>query len=114
MIHILSLISVLFRKFKMAFQPAPSAAPAPASARRGGNNEYERAIGFINVYLPTKGGARRKVGTLALNASKATEKAVHDRLIEGGDEALKRLAEVMILEFNPQIDESNPDNALDF
>lgn len=95
----------------MAFQPASSSAPAPTAARRN-SGEYEKAIGFINVYIPTVGGGRRKLGTLALNASKATEKAVHDRLVEGGEEALNRLAEVMVLEFNPQIDENNPDNAL--
>lgn len=113
MSSILSLTSFLFRKFDMAFQPAPSAAPAPTAARRG-NGEYEKAIGFINVYVPTAGGSRRKVGTLALNASKATEKAVHDKLVEGGEEALKRLSEIMILEFNPQLDETNPDNAIAF
>ena len=109
---ILSLTSVLFWKIYMAFQAAPSS-PAPTAARRG-NGEYEKAIGFINVYIPTVGGSKRKIGTLALNASKASEKAVFDRLSEGGDEALNRLAEIMILEFNPQIDESNPDNALAF
>lgn len=113
MISILSLTSFLFRKFDMAFQPASSSAPAPTAARRG-NGDYEKAIGFINVYIPTVGGGKRKVGTLALNASKTTEKAVHDRLVEGGEEALARLAEIMILEFNPQIDETNPDNALAF
>lgn len=97
----------------MAFQPDNSPAPAPTSARRG-NGDYERAISFINVYVPTAGGGKRKVGTLALNASKTTEKAVHDRLVAGGEEALSRLAEVMILEFNVQLDDQNPDNAIAF
>lgn len=97
----------------MAFQPASNTAPAPTAARRG-NGEYEKAISFINVYVPTAGGGRRKLGTLALNASKATEKAVHDRLMDGGEDALKRLAEIMVLEFNPQLDENNPDNAIAF
>lgn len=93
----------------MAFQPQSN--PAPTSNRPAARGEFEKAAGFLNFYLPTKGGARRKLGTIALNASRPTEKAVFDLLVQDPDNMQKVLAALQV-EFNPQIDEAAPENEL--
>ena len=98
----------------MAFQPATdNATTTGTSAAPRRNGDYEKALGFLNFYLPTKGGTRRKVGSIPLNASKATEKQVFDAL-SSDPAALERLVKALIVEFNPQIDESAESNQLDF
>lgn len=97
----------------MAFQPATDNAPATgtsAAPRRMG--DYEKALGFLNFYMPTKGGSRRKLGSIPLNASKAVEKQVFDALM--ADPAkLEAVVAKLIVEFNPQIDEASADSQLD-
>ena len=99
----------------MAFQPATDNAPATGTSnappRR--NGDFEKALGFLNFYIPTKGGTRRKVGSIPLNASKATEKQVFDALA-ADPAALERFVKALIVEFNPQIDESAESSQLDF
>lgn len=98
----------------MAFQPATDNATATGtSAAPRRNGEFEKALGFLNFYLPTKGGqTRRKVGSIPLIASKPVEKQVFEALKED-PAALERLVSKLIVEFNPQIDESSTDNQLD-
>lgn len=97
----------------MAFQPATDNAPATGtSAAPRRNGEFEKALGFLNFYMPTKGGSRRKLGSIPLNASKAVEKQVFDALM--ADPAkLEAVVAKLIVEFNPQIDESSADSQLD-
>ena len=97
----------------MAFQPATDNAPATGtSAAPRRNGEFEKALGFLNFYIPTKGGSRRKLGSIPLNAAKAVEKQVFDALM--ADPAkLEAVVAKLIVEFNPQIDESSTDNQLD-
>ena len=97
----------------MAFQPATDNAPATGtSAAPRRNGEFETALGFLNFYIPTKGGSRRKLGSIPLNAAKAVEKQVFDALM--ADPAkLEAVVAKLIVEFNPQIDESSTDNQLD-
>ena len=51
----------------MAFRPAPTAA-----ANTTADTSW-KADGFLNLYLPTKGGGRRKLGTIALKKSRTSE-----------------------------------------
>lgn len=54
---------------------------------------------FINLYLPTNGGTRRKVGSIGLKASKPFEKDLIDKLM-ADPEAAKRMLAVLEIEFN--------------
>lgn len=113
----------LFERIIMAYNPAPntnatSAAPV-GSGRRGNTAELEKAIGFLNIYVPTKGGGRRKVGAgIPLNASKDTEKAIFEWLTKGTKEdqaaALAKLMSIVQIEFNPTTDNSAPENQIAF
>ena len=44
------------------------------------NNEAWRAQGFINIYVPSKDGKRRKLGAIALKDSKPSEKSLREWL----------------------------------
>lgn len=94
----------------MAFQPAAN--PAPTGGRPSNRGEFEKAVGFINLYLPTKGGQRRKLGTIALNASVVVQKQVFE-LLQADPDNLQKLLAKLDVEFNPQIDDTDPNNALD-
>lgn len=61
------------------------------------SNESWKAQAFLNIYLPTPDGGRRKLGSIPLRESKAFEKAIIERLKEDG--ALESLAEVIELDF---------------
>ena len=62
-----------------------------------GSNESWKAQAFLNIYLPTREGGRRKLGSIPLRESKAYEKAIIERLKEDG--ALESLAQVIELDF---------------
>ena len=108
----------------MAFNPSTStrnpaagspAAPARRTARSGA--EYEAALGFVNFYVPTAGGQRRKLGTIPLNASNATQKNVFERLktAQTDEERLALVAGlvgILQVEFNEQIDENAAENQI--
>lgn len=106
----------------MAYNPGTTSAtnaPTVASGRRGNTAELEKAIGFLNVYVPTKGGGRRKVGAgIPLNASKDTEKAIFEWLTKGDKEAqakaLAKFCSIVQFEFNPTTDNSAPENQIAF
>lgn len=92
---------------------ASAAAPALRRSRTG--QEYEAALGFINVYIPTAGGKRLKVGTIALQGSSPTQKQVFDRLSaattdEERADLVARMASKLQFDFNPQLDDSDPAN----
>lgn len=65
-----------------------------------GTNESWKSDGFLNIYIPTKSGGRRKVGSIGLKNSKPFEADLIKRLSEGGEEAAKAMKEVIELEFN--------------
>lgn len=104
----------------MAYNPGTpsttrSSAAAPALRRSRSGQEYEAALGFINVYIPTKGGKRLKVGTIALQGSSPTQKQIFERLnsATGDDERaalVAAMAELLQFDFNPQLDDSDPAN----
>lgn len=53
----------------MAFQSNAAATTASTQA-----NENWKAQGFLNFYLPSKNGQRRKLGAIPLKEAKASEK----------------------------------------
>lgn len=96
----------------MAFQPADNSAPTsrPASGKQRG--DFEKAIGFLNLYVPTKGGGRRKVGAIPFNASNAVQKQLHDMLV-ADPEAIKKVISALVVEYQASVDEQAPENQLD-
>lgn len=64
-----------------------------------GDNDNWKSDAFINLYLPTNGGTRRKVGSIGLKASKPFEKDLIDKLM-ADPEAAKRMLAVLEIEFN--------------
>ena len=79
----------------MAFQTQQS-----TNTNTAGTNEQWKADAFINIYLPTSGGKRRKLGFIALKNARAFDQAVIDRLSTGGEEAIQALMKVMEVEFH--------------
>ena len=77
----------------MAFNTNTAAAPAATPA-----NESWKAQGFINLYLPSKDGKRRKLGAIALKESKVNEKQLLTWLNED-PENVKTLASKLIVEY---------------
>lgn len=86
----------------MAFQtpnnanvsPFPGQAPAQA-----GQNDKWKSDAFINLYLPTESGERRKIGSIGLKLSKPLEKQLLDYLADNGEEGLANLKEKIELDF---------------
>lgn len=58
----------------MAFNTKPA---APAET-----NDSWKAAGFLNLYLPTKDGGRRKLGAVPLRVSNVNEKALLEWITE--------------------------------
>ena len=88
----------------MAFNT--NAAAAPASSNNA-NTNWEKAAGFINLYLPTKDGKRRKLGSIPLKLSKANEKTLLEWL-EADEENVGKLASKMIVEYqSAQVSEAH-------
>lgn len=63
----------------MAFN---TAAVRTVSSSPRGTDESWKAQGFINLYLPTKNGTRRKLGAIPLKANKPSDKALLEWLNE--------------------------------
>ena len=74
-------------------------------------NDDWRAQAFLNVWLPTKSGGKRKVGTIPLKVSRAGDAQLIEFLTSGGEDALRSL--VNKLEFDFQLSGGNPENAFD-
>ena len=64
----------------MGFQSNASASRNNNSDRS--NNDQWKAQGFLNLYLPSKDGGRRKLGAIPLKEANANEKAMLDWLNE--------------------------------
>lgn len=81
--------------FNRSNAAATSAAPAPAIAVPG---NWERAKGFLNIYLPSKDGKRRKVGAIALRESKLIENQILG-FLEADEGNLDKLVVKLIFEY---------------
>lgn len=95
----------------MAFQPADNSAPTSRPARAG-RGEFEKATGFLNIYAPTKGGGRRKVGAIPFNASNAVQKQLHD-MLSADPEAVQAIMAKLVFEYQVSINDDAPENQLD-
>ena len=98
----------------MGFNTATATAPknnrrAAASAAPAQDGDYEQAIGFINLYLPTKGGGRRKLGAVALKASNVNEKTLCDWLAADPEANAAKILAAMQIEFRTS--EPDPQSA---
>lgn len=79
----------------MAFNKSASAAASIAVP-----GAYEKAISFVNVYLPRKDGSKMKVGAFSFVASKEEQKQLHDYLASN-DENLEKFTSKLVFEFRP-------------
>lgn len=64
-----------------------------------GNNENWKSQGFINVFLPTKGGGKIKLGFIGLQDKVAREKELREWL-EKDPANIGILASKLIIEYN--------------
>lgn len=79
----------------MAFEKDKSTS---APAGRGDNDNW-KSDAFLNLYIPTNGGSRRKVGSIGLRMTKPFEKDLIEKL-KADPDAVKRMLAVCELEFN--------------
>lgn len=75
----------------MAFNTAA----ADNSASR---NNFEKAAGFLNFYLPKADGGRHKIGAIPLKDSKAYDKAMLERL-SADPESLEKMMDILVVDF---------------
>ena len=73
-------------------------------------NDDWKAQAFLNIWLPTKAGGRRKVGAIPLKTNRAGDAQLIE-FLSGGEDALRSL--VNKLEFDFQLSGGNPDSAFD-
>lgn len=85
----------------MAFNTNAAAAPSAASSNNA-NSNWEKAAGFVNLYLPSKDGKRRKLGAIPLKLSKSNEKALVEWL-ESDEENIGKLATKLIVEYQSAV-----------
>ncbi|WP_289101007.1 hypothetical protein [uncultured Marinobacter sp.] len=62
-------------------------------------NDQWKSDAFINLYVPTRQGGRRKLGSVGLKLSKPMEKQILDFLADSGEEGLAQLKERLVLDF---------------
>jgi len=62
-------------------------------------NDQWKSDAFINLYIPTRQGGRRKLGSIGLKLSKPVEKQLLDYLADAGEEGLASLKERLIIDF---------------
>ena len=89
----------------MAFNPNRKNSNTAAST----DNDSWKAQGFINIFLPSKAGGRRKLGSIALKESNDNQKLLLDWLNADEGNAAK-LAAAMIVEFQS----ATPDEGTSF
>ena len=93
--------------FNRSNAAATSAVSAPAIAVPG---NWEKAKGFLNIYLPSKDGKRRKVGAIALRESKMLENQILG-FLEADEANLAKLSDKLVFEY--QSTSANEGNMLD-
>lgn len=74
-------------------------------------NDNWKASGFINLYLPSKQGGRRKLGAIPLKANRAAEKQLLDWLTENPARAAV-IASQLVVEFQSAIPDDQSGFAL--
>jgi hypothetical protein len=79
-----------------------NAAPATTAANNTRGN-FEPAIGFVNLYLPSRDGRRVKLGAVPLKASNEREKALFDALSnkENSEAVIAAVLSKLVMDFQP-------------
>jgi len=70
-----------------------------SDSKTAGRNENWKSDAFINLALPKEGGKTGKIGFCGLKMNKADHADLIKFLREGGDEAVKRFKELLIIDF---------------
>lgn len=73
--------------------------PAPQRSRYNGNNESWKATAFLNIYVPSQDGGRKKIGFIALKESRNTDRQLID-FLSADPGNLEKLTQRLELEFN--------------
>lgn len=87
----------------MAFNPNAQAAMANVANMFGAQQQQDdswKAQGFLNIYLPTTQGGRRKIGTIYLHENKQMEKQLIERLKADPEAVIEALLGKIEMEFN--------------
>jgi len=74
------------------------------------NNNFRKSQGFINLYLPTQEGGRRKLGSIGLKMDKPAEKQLLEFLM-ADPSRIGQLLRRLEADFQPA--EGNPANGFD-
>lgn len=69
-----------------------------------GNSKFEKAAAFVNIYVPTKDGQRRKLGALPLKNSVGLHKQIIGKIND--EEAMQKLIQLLEFEFHEVSDET--------
>lgn len=88
----------------------PSVNTAPRGDRNGQNDSW-KAQGFINFYLPTKGGKKRKLGFIPLYEKNANEAALMAWIQEDPEARVKLILSRLEIDFRTA--EADPNSAFD-
>lgn len=67
-----------------------------SNAQATTNDDSWKASGFINLYLPSKDGKRRKLGAIALRDSRASEKSLNEWLAKDPANMAKVLGKLIM------------------
>ena len=73
--------------------------PSNAAADRGPSNDSWKADGFLNLYLPTKEGGKRKLGAIPLKGSNANEANLLKWLEEDTEARVATLLKKLVVEY---------------
>lgn len=82
----------------MAFNRNSSAARSSVTAE---TNTSWKAQGFLNFYLPSKDGGRRKLAGIPLKDTKANEKALREWLEQNPEENLRTFINKLEVDYQP-------------
>jgi len=96
----------------MAFQTPDNANNVRPIGTGVAKNENWKSDAFLNIYMPTRQGNRRKVGSIGLKLNRPMDKQLLDYLSDAGEDGLAALKERIELDFQ-RADGHNGDE-LDF
>ena len=80
----------------MAFQTQSNVSPIVTGVAK---NDNWKSDAFLNIYMPTRQGGRRKIGSVGLKLNKPQDKQLLDYLADAGDDGLAALKERIVLDF---------------
>lgn len=86
----------------MAFISTPTGAGNNNNNDNTGIPANKKAIGFLNLYLPTEGGGKRKIGNtgIPLREANVNERKLAEWLAVDPEARIKLLLKQLIVEYN--------------